>query len=99
MKSKQQKLKPIVAELNYPMQKPEWLKERNNDPCGTPNNHEFWDSVEVTVIGAMKVFEKDGWRVFDPRYNAWYTLPNRLDAMIHATKLNEMPHTRRDPWS
>ncbi len=84
------------SELFYPMEKPEWLKERNNDPCGTPNNHEFWDSVEVTVIGEMKVFEKDGWRVFDPRYNAWYTLPNQLDAMIHATKLNSS--SVRDPY-
>ena len=83
--------------VNYPMQKPEWLKERINDPFGTPNNHEFWDSVEVTVIGEMKVFEKDGWRVFDPRHNAWYTLPNQLDAMIHATKLNSS--SNRDPWS
>ena len=72
------------SKLFYPMEKPEWLKERNNDPCGTPNNHEFWDSVEVTMIGEMKVFEKDGWRVFDPRYNAWYTLEKLLVALIVA---------------
>ena len=85
------------SKLFYPMEKPEWLKERNNDPYGTPNNHEFWDSVEVTSIGGMKVFEKDGWRVFDPRHNAWYTLPNQLDAMIHATKLTSS--SVRDPWN
>lgn len=79
------------------MQKPEWLKERISDPYGTPNKHEFWDSVEVTVIGEMKVFEKDGWRVYDQRYNAWYTLPNQLDAMIYATKHNSS--SVRDPYN
>ena len=44
----------------YPMTKPEWLRERNNDPCGTPNNHPFWNTVEVTNIGGgCKVFQKN----------------------------------------
>ena len=84
----------------YPMTKPEWLRERNNDPCGTPNNHPFWNTVEVTNIGGdCKVFQKNGWFVFDALHNAWYRMDDRLDALIHATKLsNGTSRTGRNPW-
>jgi len=83
------------------MAKPEWLKERNNDPCGTPNNHPFWNTVDVTNIGgSCKVFEKDGWFLFDTLYNAWYNADNRSDAMIMATELTNGPTgTGRNPWN
>ena len=82
------------------MTKPEWLRERNNDPCGTPNNHPFWNTVEVTKIGDdCKVFQKNGWFVFDALHNAWYRMDDRLDALIHATKLsNGSSRTGRNPW-
>ena len=82
------------------MAKPEWLRERNNDPHGTPSKHPFWNTVEVTDVGgSCKVFEKNGWFVFDALYNAWYNADDKSDAMLLATKIADGPTgIGRNPW-
>lgn len=51
---------------------PEWLRERVNDGYGTPNKHQFWDTVDAERIGLWKVFQKDGmWYGYKTTQNAW----------------------------
>jgi hypothetical protein len=69
------------------MKTPEWLRERTNDPCGTPNRHPFWESVNVQVVGVWKIFERDGaWFGYKTTQNCWTTpRPSRADVMAMAT--------------
>jgi hypothetical protein len=65
---------------------PEWLRERNNDGCGTPNKHPFWDSVTFEIIGVWKIFEKDGvWYGYKTTQNAWAHFTDRADAIRMAS--------------
>lgn len=64
---------------------PDWLRERNNDPYGTPPNHEFWNSVDFEDIGDMRVFERDGkGYLYHRRQNYWMHFPSLADAREHA---------------
>jgi hypothetical protein len=64
------------------MSTPAWLRERVNDPYGTPNRHPFWKSVTVELIGPWKVFERDGtWYAYETRQNAWAHSPSRGEAV------------------
>lgn len=63
---------------------PEWLRERNNDPYGTPNNHPFWTEQEHDEYRGYKVFRRDGvWCAFDPKYNAWYRFGELAEMIDH----------------
>jgi hypothetical protein len=65
--------------------RPEWLRERVNDGYGTPNRHQFWESVTFERIGAYKIFERDGvWYAYDTRWNGWWHFPNRDEAVTRA---------------
>jgi hypothetical protein len=65
---------------------PEWLRERVNDPYGTPNKHPFWQTVEVEKVGNWKLFEKDGvWYGHDTLYNAWAHFASRDEAAEFAS--------------
>ena len=73
---------------------PDWLRERNNDPCGTPNDHPFWAGVEVTRTNSWKLFERDGtWYGYDTQHNAWAHFPGQAEASAFAGK------PAIDPWA
>jgi hypothetical protein len=64
---------------------PAWLRARNNDPYGTPDDHPFWDNVQAKPINGCKVFQADGaWRVYDTRWNAWWNYPDEAAALKRA---------------
>jgi hypothetical protein len=64
---------------------PDWLHERNNDPYGTPGNHEFWNGVDYEDIGEARIFERDGkWYLHHRRQNYWMTLNSRDEAVQSA---------------
>lgn len=51
---------------------PAWLNERNNDGYGTPNNHEFWSTVDFEDVNGWRIFNKDGlWYGYKLSQNAW----------------------------
>lgn len=65
---------------------PDWLKERVNDPHGTPRSSSFWTQVQAEEVGSQFVFERDGrWYVYSPRYNSWWNFDSREDAVTHAS--------------
>jgi hypothetical protein len=65
---------------------PEWLRERVNDPYGTPNKNEFWNTVDVEKIGDFKIFEKDGiWFLYSTRQNYWMHFNSEQEARESAS--------------
>jgi hypothetical protein len=73
---------------------PEWLRERNNDPFGTPPKHPFWEQVAAEKIGAWKLFAVAGtWYGYDTRHNAWYTFTDEADARERTAR------EPVDPWA
>lgn len=62
---------------------PPWLRERVNDPYGTPNkaydkdkgeyyDHPFWTENPPEVVGRYKIINKDGkWYGYDTSQNLW----------------------------
>ncbi len=65
---------------------PGWLRERNEDPFGTPPRHPFWAEVSAEQVGAYRVFERDGvWYAYDTKYNAWWHFASRAAAAEHAS--------------
>jgi hypothetical protein len=75
---------PKRAVLQVRASDPDWLRERVNDPYGTPNkdyvngeyvDSKFWSENTPTQIGDYKVIEKDGkWYAYHTRQNYWMTL-------------------------
>lgn len=66
---------------------PEWLRERNNDPYGTPNTHPFWDTLPIIeLVGAWKLFKRDGWWFgYKTTQNAWAHFATEAEAREHAS--------------
>jgi hypothetical protein len=64
---------------------PEWLRERNNDPYGTPNKHPFWETVQAERVGVWKLFSRDGWWFgYKTTQNAWAHFRTEAEAREHA---------------
>lgn len=66
---------------------PDWLHERANDPCGTPNGHPFWETVSYRPLHAWRIFERDGWwHGYDKLHNAWAHFETEDEATGFADK-------------
>jgi hypothetical protein len=76
---------------------PAWLHERNNDPYGTPNKHEFWSGPIGCLaerVGAYKIFVTGGfWYAYDTQHNAWLHFDSEAACREHAAK------PPIDPWA
>jgi hypothetical protein len=74
---------------------PEWLRERNNDPFGTPSkvmvdgvlvDNPFWQAVDVEQVGVWKLFKRDGvWFGYKTTQNAWAHFASMAEAVAMAT--------------
>jgi hypothetical protein len=84
---------------------PDWLRERVNDPYGTKPKHPFWDTVKVFHIlnvedkTVFKIFEKDGWRAYNTRYNSWMKFSSEKEALDFVKEYRTMQSSVRDPWN
>lgn len=66
---------------------PQWLRERVNDACGTPNRHPFWVTVTFEDRGNWRTFQRDlWWFAFDRQHNAWYHFRTREEMMAHTNR-------------
>lgn len=68
-----------------PYRTPGWLRERNNDPCGTPATHPFWQGVSWRSEGAWRLFARDGWWFgYKTTQNAWAHFSTEAEALAMA---------------
>jgi hypothetical protein len=78
-------------------QQPAWLHERNNDPYGTPNNHEFWSSPIGCLaerVGDYKIFVTGGfYYAYDVKHNAWLHFDSEKACLERVAK------PAIDPWA
>ncbi len=75
----------------------ETIRDRNNDPYGTPAAHRFWTDHD------WEPARDDKWRVlslegtvyaYERRYNAWYGFKSYEEAYAHIAEYDNV-----DPWA
>lgn len=76
---------------------PEWLRERVNDPYGTPSKHPFWSGpigCLAVRTGVYAVFTHGGWAyAYDTKHNAWLHFATEAERAEHCST------PPIDPWA